>query len=60
MIALGAYGKQGYFNGVWITIDYIYVIFYFFNLVISHPIIDGLMYLGYLRPLKVISYHGMF
>ncbi|CAD8056227.1 unnamed protein product [Paramecium sonneborni] len=60
IITYGSIAQDGYFSSIWVSIDFVYVISYFLYLASNHTALKWVLYLGYLRPLKVTSTYGFF
>ncbi|CAD8144212.1 unnamed protein product [Paramecium pentaurelia] len=60
IITYGAIAQDGYFSSIWVSIDFVYVVTYFLYLASNHSALKWILYLGYLRPLKVTSTYGFF
>ncbi|CAD8144325.1 unnamed protein product [Paramecium octaurelia] len=60
IITYGAIAQDGYFSSIWVSIDFVYVVTYFLYLASNHSALKWILYLGYLRPLKVASTYGFF
>ncbi|CAD8059210.1 unnamed protein product [Paramecium sonneborni] len=60
IITYGAIAQDGYFSSIWVSIDFVYVVSYFLYLASNHTALKWILYLGYLRPLKVTSTYGFF
>ncbi|CAK58588.1 unnamed protein product (macronuclear) [Paramecium tetraurelia] len=60
IITYGAIAQDGYFSSIWVSIDFAYVVTYFLYLASNHSALKWILYLGYLRPLKVTSTYGFF
>ncbi|CAD8190379.1 unnamed protein product [Paramecium pentaurelia] len=60
IITYGLLSEDGYFKSIWVFIDFVYVICYFIHLTTYHEALEWILFLGYLRPLKVTSTYGFF
>ncbi|CAD8187842.1 unnamed protein product [Paramecium octaurelia] len=60
IITYGLLSEDGYFNSIWVFIDFFYIICYFLHIATQHEALEWMLFLGYLRPLKVTSTYGFF